>query len=125
MGESLSAQVSKTDLSPLREGCKVKKRRKMADVNVEVVYEANLGTGEGPFWLPQEKAVLFVDIPGHSVLRYDTVTKTTTKATYGTVTDRLDYGYELWSILFLFYPYCHNSEPCNSFQLCSSILGRV
>ncbi|CAG0913320.1 unnamed protein product [Notodromas monacha] len=59
---------------------------KMLDIpeigSVAVLYEAQLITGEGPFWKEDEQVLHFVDIPGRSIFRHDPATEITTKATY-------------------------------------------
>ena len=48
---------------------------------IELIFKAQLGCGEGPHWIEEEKALVFVDIPGPCVFRYDEATGNTAKGT--------------------------------------------
>lgn len=59
--------------------------KKKMSPTVELIHKANLGCGEGPHWVEEEKALVFVDIPGPCVYRYEEATGKVSKATIGTI----------------------------------------
>ncbi|CAG0913398.1 unnamed protein product [Notodromas monacha] len=57
---------------------------------VEVVFKDNLTVGEGPHYIEEENALVFVDIPAHTVFRYDCNTGSVTK---GVIPDVKEIGF--------------------------------